>query len=126
MARITFKSKVRGNILPIPTLKRSYCDLAAFRDHKVYGVVANSDLFLNALARIRRDVIGRDGREGWIPGNVTVETVETAGFLATSRSRRSRRSRRPDSRQRHGRHGRIPGNVTVDTAGFLALVTIDV
>lgn len=83
MATISYRTKVRGNFVPVPTFKRSYCDMRAFRDHSVYGVVANSDLFLNALARIRRDTIGSDYRDYLklddLPSNVE---VDQSGFLA--------------------------------------------
>ena len=85
MATITFKTKIRNNgLIPVPVFQRRYCDLSAFRQHPKYGAVANSDLFMNALARIRRDTIGSDTRDYlWqdkLPSNVT---VDCSGFLAT-------------------------------------------
>lgn len=84
MATITFRTKIKGDFIDVPTFKRSHCDMAAFRDHPKYGTFANSDLFPNALARIRRDTIGSDYRTylraSALPDNVT---VDTSGFLAT-------------------------------------------
>jgi len=84
MATITFKAKERNGLIDVPTFKRSHCDMTAFRSHPTYGMFANSDLFPNALARIRRTMIGSDHRE-WLksadlPANVTIDRT---GFLAT-------------------------------------------
>jgi hypothetical protein len=86
-ATIQFKSKLRtarnfdGTLAyqyaPIPTLTRSHCDMAAFRKHPRYGGIANSDLFANALAKIKRDLDGNI-RLDRIPNNVT---VDDSGFL---------------------------------------------
>lgn len=84
MATITFRTKEKNGFIDVPMFKRSHCDMDAFRKHPVYGVVANSDLFPNALARIRRNTIGSDYRTylkaDAIPANVT---VDRSGFLAT-------------------------------------------
>lgn len=93
MARITFKAKPRDiwnatgetvefRTIPVPVLKRSHCDMAAFRCHKKYGGFANSDLFPAMLARIRRDIAGPYGelRLDRLPAGVS---VDLSGFLAT-------------------------------------------
>ena len=51
-----------------------------FRSHKLYGGLANSDLFPNILRRIRRDKFGQYGqiRLDRIPEGVT---VEDEGFM---------------------------------------------
>ena len=84
MATITFKAKERNGFIDVPQFKRSHCDMAAFRDHPTYGFLANSDLFPNALAKIRRTAIGSDHREyiksASLPDHVT---VDRSAFLAT-------------------------------------------
>lgn len=82
MAQIRFKAKVRNGFLDVPAFNRSHCDMAAFRQHPRYGVVANSYLFPNALARIRRDLLGSRTclRLDALPANVT---VDQSGFLAS-------------------------------------------
>lgn len=93
MATITFKGKVcdaittlPGEVLyrfiQVPKLERRHCDMAAFRKHPRYGGIANSDLFSNALARIKRDCTQTGGyiRLDRLPDNVS---VDTSGFLAT-------------------------------------------
>lgn len=82
MATITFKAKVqRLEYVPVPTLKRSHCDMNAMRSHPKLGSYANSDLFAGMLERIRRDLFkGAVGlRLDALPDNVT---VNRAGFLA--------------------------------------------
>jgi hypothetical protein len=88
MADITFRAKVRTvwyaegtacwRYVNVPTLTRRHCDLNAFRCHRKYGGIANSDLFPAALARIRRDT-GETIRLDHLPANVT---VDESGFLA--------------------------------------------
>ena len=92
MARISFQGKpiqvynVEGTpayrYIAVPALARRHCDMAAFRQHPKYHGLANSDLFPNVLARIRRDTFGGKDivRLGNIPAGVD---VDTAGFLAT-------------------------------------------
>ncbi len=95
MAKITFKAKVQRvenmdgtfaySMIQIPELKRSHCDMAAFRQHKKYGPWANSDMFSAMLKRIRSDIGGsaarlRFGAEDYsLPDNVA---IDTSGFLA--------------------------------------------
>jgi hypothetical protein len=84
MATISFKTKIgRAGMVVVPTLKRSHCDMAAFRSHAKYGMFTNSDLFPSVLARIRRDLIGSDSRNyirlDSLPTNVS---VDLSGFLA--------------------------------------------
>ena len=83
MAKIEFKTKIRGNFLDVPVFQRKHCDMAAFRVHPKYGSFANSDMFSNALARIRQDVIGSEYRNylklDSLPANVSVDQT---GFLA--------------------------------------------
>jgi hypothetical protein len=84
MAQITFRAKVRNGFIDVPQFKRSHCDMAAFRKHPRWGGLANSDLFPNVLARIRRDMIGSDSRNyirlESLPAGVT---VDCSGFLAS-------------------------------------------
>lgn len=93
MAKITYKTKLRDvwnadmtqvefRIVDVPELKRSHCDMNAFRQHRKYGSYANSDLFPAMLRRIKMEIT-KPG--GWmkleeLPENVT---VDTSGFLAT-------------------------------------------
>ena len=84
MAIITFKTKIRKEgLIEVPVFRRMHCDMTGFRDHPKYAMLANSDLFLNCLARIRRDTIGSDSRSylrmASLPANVL---VDTSGFLA--------------------------------------------
>jgi hypothetical protein len=91
MARISFKAKIRQvyysddspayRAAAVPVLQRKHCDMPAFRKHPKFGGLANSDLFPNVLARIRRDVFGGESiRLDRIPAGVT---VDESGFLAT-------------------------------------------
>jgi hypothetical protein len=64
----------------VPVLTRAHCDMAAFRKHPKYGGLANSDLFKNVLARLRRDFTGDYIRLDRVPEGVT---LDTSGFLAT-------------------------------------------
>lgn len=83
-AKITFKAKIRNGLIDVPTLAARHCDMVAFRKHEKYGILANSDLFPNALARIQRDTIGSDSRNylrlASLPTNVA---IDCSGFLAT-------------------------------------------
>lgn len=92
MARIEFKAKAQAVYNPddtlayhavrVPKLERRHCDMAAFRTHPKYGGLANSDLFPDILARIRRDVFGLKHtdhlRLDQIPDGVM---VNRSGFL---------------------------------------------
>ena len=90
MAKITFKSKKRtvfyvdGSLayecLDIPELKRSPCDMHAFRTHKKYGSYANSDLFPGMLKRIRADVF-RGKNLVYLHDIPPGVTVDASGFL---------------------------------------------
>lgn len=67
-AKITFKAKpyhLEGvysgepdphDRVKVPELKRSHCDMAAFRRHPKHGGYANSDMFPAVLKRIARQV----------------------------------------------------------------------
>lgn len=89
MARIEFRAKVEAiynmddtvayQRVKVPALERKHCDMAAFRRHPRYGGIANSDIFKNALAKLRRDRLGDYIRLDRIPDGVT---VDTSGFLA--------------------------------------------
>jgi len=94
MAKIEFKAKVESvyhvegglayQIIRVPIFDRKHCDMQAFRFHKQYGGIANSKLFPNALARIRRDKFGVKDynphiRLDQLPEGVS---VDTSGFLA--------------------------------------------
>ena len=90
MATITFKGKIQTmhavddtplyDFIQVPTFARRHCDIPAFRTHPRYGVLANSDLFLGVLAKIRRDTFkGRPLRLDDMPDGVT---VDRSGFLA--------------------------------------------
>lgn len=91
MAKISFRAKVQQvyhsddalayEYIQVPELKRSHCDMNAFRQHAKYGSYANSDLFPGMLARIRRDLFGSCGmlKLSNIPEGVN---VDTSGFLA--------------------------------------------
>lgn len=85
MASITFKAKAHPlpdgrYLIQVPQLVRRHCDMAAFRAHPKFGGIANSDLFPNALSRIKRDLFGDSGClfSNRIPACVTVNTT---GFL---------------------------------------------
>lgn len=91
MAKISFRTKVQQvyhsddtlayEYIQAPELKRSHCDMQAFRTHAKYGGYANSDMFPSMLARIRRDLFGSSGilKLSSVPDGVT---VDTSGFLA--------------------------------------------
>lgn len=89
MAKIEFRAKVETvyNVddtiaflrVKVPALKRNHCDMAAFRTHPKFGGFANSDMFPNILARVRRDRLGEYVRLDAIPEGVQ---VDTSGYLA--------------------------------------------
>lgn len=91
MATITFKAKVYvdygadnehppESLINPPVLKKSHCDMAAFRTHPKYGAYANSTLFTGILAKIRKETFGSN------PLNVNNPppgvTVDKSGYLA--------------------------------------------
>lgn len=91
MAKISFRAKVEtlryvdntvaSVRIKVPELKRSHCDMNAFRRHPKYGSYANSDLFPGILKRIRAERFGGDYvKLDKIPDGVTVDQSE---FLAT-------------------------------------------
>ncbi len=68
MATIKFKAKAEtcycastGKALyryvQFPVLRRSHCDMGAFRTHPRFGSYANSDMFAGMLSRIRSDIL---------------------------------------------------------------------
>jgi len=66
--------------VPVPVLRRSHCDMEAFRRSRKYGGIANSELFPNALTRIRRDMTGDMIRlDRPLPAGVAIDLT---GFLA--------------------------------------------
>lgn len=90
MAKIQFRAKLQQmfnmdetlayEYISVPVLKRSHCDMQAFRTHAKYGAYANSDLFLGMLARIRKDRFSNGILKlSSVPEGVT---VDTGGFLA--------------------------------------------
>lgn len=89
MAQIQFRAKVQTvynvddtvawRYIQVPTLTRKHCDMSAFRSHPKFGGLANSDLFPNILAKIRREVLGETIRLDKIRDGVT---VDESGFLA--------------------------------------------
>lgn len=66
----------------VPRLEKRHCDMAAFRKHPKFGGFANSDLFPNVLAKIRKDRLGDRIRLDRIPEGVH---IDTSGFLAVVR-----------------------------------------
>jgi hypothetical protein len=90
MAKISFRAKLQQmfnmddtlayEYISVPVLKRSHCDMHAFRTHSKYGSYANSDLFLGMLARVRKDRFNNGILKlSEVPDGVT---VDTSGFLA--------------------------------------------
>lgn len=93
MASITFKTKIKTMFNPddteaykfieVPQFKRSHCNMEEWRKHPKFGGLANSDLFPNILARVRKDVLGSNYnsilRMDSLPACVA---VDTNGFLA--------------------------------------------
>ncbi|MCY0148325.1 hypothetical protein OEG84_11535 [Hoeflea sp. G2-23] len=89
MAKISFKAKTETvyemdgtpayTRVKVPTLDRKHCDIPAFRQHPKFGGFANSDMFPNILARIKRDRLGEYIRLDRVPEGVAVDTT---GFLA--------------------------------------------
>lgn len=87
-ATIRFKAKVQelanvdGSVayrfVSVPELKRSHCDMTAFRNHPKFGSYANSDLFPAMLARIRREIVagGLGLRLDQLPDNVQVDATK--------------------------------------------------
>lgn len=90
MANIQFKAKIRTvynmddspawQYVECPDFKRHHCDMPAFRDHPKFGVFANSDLFLNVLSRVKKDIAPNGTiRLDRLPPNVV---IDNSGFLA--------------------------------------------
>jgi len=91
MAKISFRAKVQQmynmddtlayEYVQVPKLDRKHCDMSAFRNHPKYGGLANSTLFPNILAGIRKGICNSSG---WIKLDAMPEgvSVDTSGFLA--------------------------------------------
>ena len=87
---VEFKAKIKTMLwvdgtfayqyVEVPVLKRKHCDMQAFRDHPRYGFLANSDLFVGVLAKIRKDIF----RGPVLRLDQLIEGVEVndTGFLA--------------------------------------------
>lgn len=90
MPQVKFRAKVETvrhvdnsiayRCVRVPALKRSHCDMQAFRTDRNWGSYANSDLFLNMLNGAKKragvgDVIKLDA----VP---SAATVDESGFLA--------------------------------------------
>lgn len=94
--QIAFKAKVRTmfhmddtpayRYVDVPTLKRHHVDMQAARRHPTYQGIANSDLFPNALARIRQGLApsGRLRLDA-LPEGVTVRELGPLVEVAFSR-----------------------------------------
>ena len=90
MAQISFRSRivtvhnrdgtVAQQYLPVPVFTKSHCAMTEFRTHPQYGAYANSDLFLQILAKIRRDVTGDRIYLDNIPPQVI---IDKSAFLHT-------------------------------------------
>ena len=87
---ITFKAKIKTMLwvdgtfsyqyVEVPVLKRKHCDMQAFRNHPRYGFLANSDLFVGVLAKIRKKVFqGGILKINDLPVGVEIDNT---GFLA--------------------------------------------
>lgn len=88
MATITIRTKIRTanstepyRYIQIPSLKRSHCDMAAFRSHPQFRPYANSDLFLGMVTReLRKRGIGETLKvDTDLPDGVS---IDDSGFLA--------------------------------------------
>ena len=90
MARISFKAKKQDiqdlrdktwrSSVRVPRIKKSHCDMSAFRKHKRFGSYANSDLFENMINGHIRKLIP----DGFIRLDELPPGVEVfAGFLVT-------------------------------------------
>lgn len=67
-------------ILKVPEITRSHCDMHAFRAHPVFRAYANSDLFCRLLdRRLKAAGIGKHIRIDKLPRGVT---IDTSSFLA--------------------------------------------
>ena len=90
MARIEFKGKIKTQrytdnsvayeYIHVPTFTTKHCDMSAFRSHSKYGPYANSSLFMQMLAGIRKKIFGGDKLKlNNVPEGVSIDTT---GFLA--------------------------------------------
>jgi len=90
MATIQFKAKLQTmytmdddiayQFVAVPVLKHNHCDMGAFRSHPRHGGLANSNMFLSVLERIRSDTFTNNMiKMHEIPDGVTVDTSK---FLA--------------------------------------------
>ena len=90
MPNITFRAKVEKiynmddtlafERIKVPSITRSHCDMAGFRNHKKIGAYANSDLFKNLISTAIRDLGVSDYvRLDKAPPSVA---IDTSGFLA--------------------------------------------
>lgn len=85
MATITFRSKVitrtQRHYINVPEIHRKHCDMKAFREHKRFGSVVNSDLFETMINNRVTSIIGRAGVL-WLDSLPDCVSVQP-GFLAT-------------------------------------------
>lgn len=90
MPNIQFSAKVRDvynadgtlafKIVKVPKITRAHCDMCAFREHRVFGAYANSDLFDNLISKsLKTAGIGEYIRLDRVPQGVA---VDTSSFLA--------------------------------------------
>lgn len=90
MARISFKAKTQEiqdlrdktwrSSVRVPRIKKSHCDMEAFRRHKRYRAYANSDLFEGMI----NGYVKRLFPDGWVRLDELPPGVEVfAGFLVT-------------------------------------------
>jgi hypothetical protein len=88
MPQVKFKTRIEKTFdetprafVRAPALKRSHCDMNAFRSSREFSSYANSDLFESILARAKaRSPLAKPIFLDSVPDGVT---VETNGFFAT-------------------------------------------
>lgn len=93
MPTIEFRAKIQSvytpenehayDLVKVPAIKRSHCDMAAFRASRRFGSYANSDMFPGMLRRALNGLgIRSHIRLDQLPEGVS---VDTSGFLAKVR-----------------------------------------
>jgi hypothetical protein len=93
MAKVQFKTKIifardrEGNVsyIKVPRLTTAHCDMAAFRMHRQYRNIANSDLFPDIINRDVRTLLFGDKDKNLLnldnASNMENVTITTNGYF---------------------------------------------
>jgi hypothetical protein len=95
VAKVQFKTKIilardrEGNVscyIKVPRLTTTHCDMTAFRMHRQYGKIANSDLFPDIINRDVRTLLLGNKDKNLLnldnASNMENVTITTNGYFA--------------------------------------------